>query len=162
MSYYVPFGKLRSRPEFLELMSQVSEFLGSSCILTVQVKSKGQRFFLEHIDQDLRGGRDQFWLCIAHNAKFSACDGHCCCHVMSSTQNIFVVLQLYLKNKSLTVEGVHINEQWDAHESFSSSLGAVGQGICVVVNFYLLEILSSVYQYSFYVRSKIKEFSCPG
>ena len=68
---------------------------------------------------------------------------------MSSTQSIFVVLHLYLKNKSLTVEGVHINEEWDAHESFSSSLGAGGQVICGVVNFYLLQILSSVYQYSF-------------
>ena len=68
---------------------------------------------------------------------------------MPSTQNIFVVVQFYLKNKSSTVEGVHIAEQWDAHESFSSSLGAGGQVICVVVNFYLLEILSSVYQYSF-------------
>ena len=114
----------------------MSEFLGSSCILKVPVKSKGQRFFLDHIDQDLRGGRDQFWLCIVHIAKFSGCDRHCCCHVMSSTPSIFVVLQFYLKNKSLTVEGVHINEQWDAHESFSSSLGAVDQVICVVVNFY--------------------------
>ena len=68
---------------------------------------------------------------------------------MSSTQSIFVVLQFYLKNKSLTVEGVHINEQWVAHESFSSSLWAGGQAICSVGNFYLLEILSSVYQYSF-------------
>ena len=54
---------------------------------------------------------------------------------MSSTQSIFVVLQFYLKNRSLTVEGVHINEEWDAHESFSSSLGAGGQVICGVVNF---------------------------
>ena len=68
---------------------------------------------------------------------------------MSSTQNIFVVVPFSLKNKSLTVEGVHINEQWDAQESFSSSQGTGGQVICVVVNFYLLEILSSVYQYSF-------------
>ena len=97
----------------------------------------------------LRGGRDQFWLCIVHNANFSGCDGHCCCHVLSSTHNIFVVLQFYPKNKSLTVEEVHINEQWVAHESFSSSLGAGGQVICGVVNFYLLEIPSSVYQYSF-------------
>ena len=68
---------------------------------------------------------------------------------MSSTQSIFVVLQFYLKNKSLTVEGVHIDEQWDAHESFSSILGAGGQVICGVVNLYLLQVLSSVYQYSF-------------
>ena len=68
---------------------------------------------------------------------------------MSSTQSIFVVLQFYLKNRSLTVEGVHINEEWDAHESFSSSLGAGGQVICGVVNFYLVQILCSVYQYSF-------------
>ena len=67
---------------------------------------------------------------------------------MSSTQNIFVVVQFSLKNKRLTVEGVHINEQWDAHESFSSSQGTGGQVICVVVNFYLLEILSLGYQYS--------------
>ena len=58
-------------------------------------------------------------------------------------------MHLYLKNTRLTVEGVHINEQWVAHESFSSSLGAGGQVICGVVNFYSLEILSSVYQYSF-------------
>ena len=76
-------------------------------VLKVQVTSQGQRFFLENVDQGLRGGRDQFWLCIVHNAKFSGCDGHCCCHLMSSTQNIFVVLQFYLKNKCLTVEGVH-------------------------------------------------------
>ena len=68
---------------------------------------------------------------------------------MSSTQNTFVVLQLSLKNRSLTVEGVHIIEQRVAHESFSSSLWAGGQVICVVVNFYLLEILSSISQYSF-------------
>ena len=68
---------------------------------------------------------------------------------MSSTQSIFVVLQCYLKNKSLTVEGVHIDEQWDAHESFSSILGAGGQVRCGVVNLYLLQVLSSVYQYSF-------------
>ena len=68
---------------------------------------------------------------------------------MSSTQSIFVVVQFYLKNRSLTVEGVHINEEWDAHESFSSSLGAGGQVICGVVHFYLVQILSSVYQYSF-------------
>ena len=67
---------------------------------------------------------------------------------MSSTQSIFVVLQCYLKNKSLTVEGVHIDEQWDAHERFSSILGAGGQVICGVVNLYLLQVLSSVYQYS--------------
>ena len=68
---------------------------------------------------------------------------------MSCTHSIFVLLQFYLKNKSLTVEGVHINEEWNAHEIFSSSLGAGGQAICGVVNFYLLQILSSVYQYSF-------------
>ena len=68
---------------------------------------------------------------------------------MSSTQKIFVVVQFSPKNKSLTVEGVHINEQWDAHESFSSSQGTGVQVICVVVNFYLFEIVSSVYQYSF-------------
>ena len=64
----------------------MSEFLGSSSVLKVQVKSKGQRFFLEHVDQGLRGGRDQFLLCIVHSAKLSGCDGHCCCHLMSSTQ----------------------------------------------------------------------------
>ena len=74
-----------------ELMSQMSEFLESICVLTVQVKSRGQRLFLEHVDQGLREGRDQWWLCIVHNAKFSFCDGHCCCHLMSSTQNNFVV-----------------------------------------------------------------------
>ena len=83
-SFYFLFSKLWSRLEFLELMSQMSEFLGSSCVLKVQVKSQGQRFFMEHADQGLRGGRDQFWLCIVHNAKFSGCDGHCCYHVMSS------------------------------------------------------------------------------
>ena len=51
---------LLEQTEFLELKSQMSEFQGSSCILKVQVKSKGQRFFLEHVDQGLRGGRDQF------------------------------------------------------------------------------------------------------
>ena len=57
----------------------MSEFLGSSSVLKVQVKSQVQRFFLEDVDQGLRGGRDQFWLCIAHNGKLSGCDGHCCC-----------------------------------------------------------------------------------
>ena len=69
-------------------MPQVSEFQGSSCVLKVHVKSTGQRFFLEHVDQGLRGGRDQFWLCIVHNAKFSGCVGHCCWNLMSITQNI--------------------------------------------------------------------------
>ena len=69
-------------------MPQMSEFLGSSSVLKVQVKSQGQRFFLEHVHQGLRG-----------------CDGHCFCHLMSSTQNIFVVLQFSLTNKSLSVEG---------------------------------------------------------
>ena len=45
ISFYFPFGKLRSRPEFLELMSQMCEFQGSSSVLKVQVKSQGQRFF---------------------------------------------------------------------------------------------------------------------
>ena len=35
----------------------------------------------------------------------------------------FVMYAFYLKNKRLIVEGVHVNEQWVAHESFSSSLG---------------------------------------
>ena len=42
-------------------------------------------------DQFWLGEGDQFWLCIVHNAKFSGCDGHCCCHLISSTQNMFVV-----------------------------------------------------------------------
>ena len=40
-------------------MFQMSEFLGSSSVLKVQVTSQGQRFFLEHVDQGLRGGRGQ-------------------------------------------------------------------------------------------------------
>ena len=95
-SYYLPLSKLRSKPEFLEFMSQKSQFLGSRCVLKVQVKSQGQRFFSEHVDQGLRGGRDQFWLCIVHNTKSSVCHEHCCCHLMSRTQNIFVVLQFIL------------------------------------------------------------------
>ena len=40
-SFYFPFGKLWSRREFLELMSQMSEFLGSICVLKVQVQNSG-------------------------------------------------------------------------------------------------------------------------
>ena len=37
---------------------------------------------------------DQFWLCIVQNAKSSVCHGQCCCHLMSRTQNIFVIYTL--------------------------------------------------------------------
>ena len=80
-------------------MFQMSEFLGSSSVLKVQVTSQGQRFFLEHVDQGLRGGRGQFWLCIVRNAIFSGCDGHYC-HLMSSTQSILLSYNFIIRIKA--------------------------------------------------------------
>ena len=48
-------------------MSQFSEFLGSSCVLKVQVNSQGRSLFMEHVDQNLTGGRDQLRFYIIHS-----------------------------------------------------------------------------------------------
>ena len=75
----------------------MSEFLSSTCALKVQVESKGYRLCLEHVNsflayqvteiRALGGERDQLWLCIVHNGKFSGWDGHCC-YLLFSTHSI--------------------------------------------------------------------------